>query len=114
MQKSNDSKVALPTEAQTCLQQLHNTLLVKQYASRTIRNYMQEMRFIFSHYYDRLPSQISQQDIISYICFIIKEHGVGREKYHQAAQACSFYFKHVCPSAFIIPVKHISCHRYLV
>ena len=64
---------------------------------------MQEMRFIFSHYYDRLPSQISQQDIVSYICFIIKEHGVGREKCHQAAQACSFYFKHVYPSPFIIP-----------
>ena len=64
---------------------------------------MQEMRFLFSHYYDLLPSAISQQDIINYICFIIKEHGVGREKCHQAAQACSFYYKHVYPSPFIIP-----------
>ena len=85
------------------MQQLHNTLLAKQYATRTIRNYMQEMRFLFSHYHDRQPSQISQQDIISYICFIIKEHGVGREKCHQSAQACSFYYKYVYPSPFIIP-----------
>jgi len=28
---------------------------------------------------------------------------VGREKCHQAAQACSFFFKHVYPSPFIIP-----------
>ena len=82
---------------------MRNTLLAKQYAIRTIRNYTQEMRFLFSHYYDLLPSAISQQDIINYICFIIKEHGVGREKCHQVAQACSFYYKHVYPSAFIVP-----------
>jgi integrase/recombinase XerD len=82
---------------------MHNTLLAKQYATRTIRNYTQEMRFLFSHYHDQLPSAIGQQQIINYICFIIKEHGVGREKCHQVAQACSFYFKHVFPSAFIIP-----------
>lgn len=58
---------------------------------------------MFSHYCDKLPNTITQQDIINYICFIIKEHGVGREKCHQAAQACSFYFKHVYPSPFIIP-----------
>jgi site-specific recombinase XerD len=82
---------------------MHKTLLAKQYALRTIRNYTQEMRFLFSHYYDLLPSAISQQDIINYICFIIKEHGVGREKCHQVAQSCSFYFKHVYPTPFIIP-----------
>ncbi len=90
-------------EAQQCLQQLHNTLLAKQYAERTIRNYTQEMRYLFAHYYDLLPESISQQDIINYISFIIKEHGVGREKCHQVAQSCSFYYKHVYPSAFIVP-----------
>ncbi len=39
----------------------------------------------------------------TYICFIIKEHGVGNEKCHQVAQACSFYYKHVYPCAFIVP-----------
>ena len=64
---------------------------------------MQEMRFLFSHYYDVLPASITQQDIVNYICFIVKEHGVGREKCHQVAQACSFYYKYVYPSPFIIP-----------
>jgi integrase/recombinase XerD len=86
-----------------CLQQLHNTLVAKQYAKRTIRNYMQEMRFLFAHYYDLLPGSISQQDIINYINFIINEHGVGREKCHQVAQSCSFFYKHVYPSPFIVP-----------
>ncbi len=88
--------------AQDSLQQLHNTLVAKQYAKRTIRNYMQEMRFLFAHYHDVVPNSISQQDIINYINFIINEHGVGREKCHQVAQSCSFFYKHVCPSAFIV------------
>jgi integrase/recombinase XerD len=86
-----------------CLQQLHNTLVAKQYAKRTIRNYMQEMRFLFAHYYDVVPASISQQDIINYINFILNEHGVGREKCHQVAQSCSFFYKHVYPSPFIVP-----------
>ena len=86
-----------------CLAQLHNTLVAKQYAKRTIRNYMQEMRFLFAHYYDVVPSSINQQDIINYINFIINEHGVGREKCHQVAQSCSFFYKHVYPSPFIVP-----------
>jgi integrase/recombinase XerD len=86
-----------------CLQQLHHTLVAKQYAKRTIRNYLQEMRFLFAHYYDLLPTSISQTDIINYINFIINEHGVGREKCHQVAQSCSFFYKHVYPSPFIVP-----------
>jgi site-specific recombinase XerD len=64
---------------------------------------MQEMRFLFAHYADILPASISQQDIINYINFIINEHGVGREKCHQVAQSCSFFYKHVYPSPFIVP-----------
>lgn len=89
--------------AQDWLQQLHNTLVAKQYAKRTIRNYMQEMRFLFAHYAGTAPCSISQQDIINYINFIINEHGVGREKCHQVAQSCSFFYKHVYPSPFIVP-----------
>lgn len=93
----------MSADAQGCLQQLHNTLVVKHYSPRTIRNYVQEMRFLFAHYRDLLPSTITQQHIINYIGFILKEHGVGREKCHQVAQSCSFYYKHVFPSPFIVP-----------
>jgi integrase/recombinase XerD len=64
---------------------------------------MQEMRFLFAHYHDLLPDSIGQQDIINYICHIKKEHQVGREKCHQVAQSCSFYFKHVFPNPFVVP-----------
>jgi integrase/recombinase XerD len=85
------------------LLQLFNVLTAKHYSPRTIRNYTQEMRFLFAHYPDVVPDSISQQDIIGYINYIIREHGVGREKCHQVAQSCSFFFKYVRPSAFIVP-----------
>lgn len=61
------------------------------------------MRFLFAHYHDVLPESITHQDILNYIGFIVKEHGVGREKCHQVAQSCSFYYKYVYPSPFITP-----------
>ena len=89
--------------AQESLQQMHGVLTAKHYSPRTIRNYTQEMRFIFAHYPDEQVSALTSKHIINYINYIIKEHGVGREKCHQAAQACSFFFKYVMPSPFIIP-----------
>jgi integrase/recombinase XerD len=93
----------LSASSQEALHQLQAVLTAKHYSPRTIRNYMQEMRFIFAHYPDLLPASITSQHIVSYINFIITAHGVGREKCHQVAQSCSFFFKHVLPSPFVIP-----------
>ena len=90
-------------EAQEALQQMHAVLTAKHYSPRTIRNYTQEMRFLFAHYYDLHPASIVSKDIIAYINYIVKEHEVGREKCHQVAQSCSFFFKYVLPSPFVIP-----------
>jgi site-specific recombinase XerD len=93
----------LSLQAQDALQQMFNVLTAKHYSKRTIRNYTQEMRFIFAHYYDVLPESLTGKDIINYINHIIKVYEVGREKCHQVAQSCSFFFKHVMPSPFIVP-----------
>jgi site-specific recombinase XerC len=103
MKKNEYSKVTLSPQALQALQQLFNVLTAKHYSPRTIRNYTQEMRFLFAHYPDVVPDSISQQDIINYINYIIKVHEVGREKCHQVAQSCSFFFKYVMPSPFIVP-----------
>ena len=92
----------MSASSQEALHQLQAVLTAKHYSPRTIRNYMQEMRFIFAHYPDLLPASITSQHIVSYINFIITAHGVGREKCHQVAQSCSFFFKHVLPSPFVI------------
>jgi len=61
---------------------MHNTLVAKNYSPRTMRNYLQEMRFLFAYYPDVVPATISTQDVVNYMAFIVKEHGVGREKCH--------------------------------
>jgi integrase/recombinase XerD len=61
------------------------------------------MRFLFAHYVDVHPNSISQQHIINYIVQLTKGYGVGREKCHQVAQSCSFYYKHVYPTPYIVP-----------
>jgi hypothetical protein len=55
----------LSPQALQALQQLFNVLTAKHYSPRTIRNYTQEMRFLFAHYPDVLPGSISGQDIIN-------------------------------------------------
>ncbi|MBL0358227.1 MAG: phage integrase N-terminal SAM-like domain-containing protein [Chitinophagaceae bacterium] len=80
-------------------------LTAKHYAASTTRNYTQEMRLLFTHYRQLLPAEITTDHIIAYINYIIKEHGVGRAKCHQAAQSCSFFYKWVHPSAFVVPSR---------
>jgi hypothetical protein len=41
---------------------------------------MQQTRFIFAHYPDLLPGDITSRHIVTYINFFIKEHRVDREK----------------------------------
>ena len=97
------AKTILNEEAQLLLQQLNAVMSAKHYASRSITNYMREMRLLFSYYNDIDPRSIKTEDIISYIQYIKSKYQVGREKCHQVAQSCSFFYKHVLPSPFIVP-----------
>lgn len=63
--------------AQEALQQMHAVLIAKHYSPRTIRNYTQEMRFLFAHYYDLTPAAIVGKDIISYIILLLKNMAWG-------------------------------------
>lgn len=78
-------------------------LEAKAYSPRTIRNYFAEMRHLFAYYNQLGPKEITQDHIASYINYIKKEHGVGRDKCRMAAQSCSFFFKHILPSPYVTP-----------
>src|SRR5690606_26269874 len=47
--------------------------------------------------------EIRQQDIETYLIFIKTTHQVGRAKCRSVAQSCSFFFKKVMPSDYIVP-----------
>lgn len=85
------------------LKQFADVLSAKCYSPRTIRNYVPEMRYIFGYYNDVAPDSLKQLDIVKYINFIKTEHKVGRDKCRMVAQACSFFYKHILPTPYVIP-----------
>lgn len=82
---------------------LSNFLEAKNYSPRTGRNYVQEMRFLFAYYNHLSPDQITQNHIFDYLIFIKREHGVGRDKCRMSASACSFFFRNILPTPYVIP-----------
>jgi len=62
-----------------------------------------EMRYIFSYYNHKSPTEVTQHDIISYINFIKKHFGSGYDKCRMVAQSCSFFYKNILQIPFIVP-----------
>ncbi len=44
-----------------------------------------------------------QDDIVNYINYIKTEHHVGRDKVRMVAQACSFFYKNILPTPYVVP-----------
>ena len=78
-------------------------LSAKNYSPRTIRNYISEIRYIFSYYNEKDPSLIDQDDIIRYLNFIKKQFGSGYDKCRMVAQSCSFFYKHILRVSYVVP-----------
>ena len=83
------------------LLELSNVLHAKDYATKTIRNYVQEMRLVFGYYNDLDPRDITQKDLINYINFIKTTHGVGCEKCRMVVASCGFFYKNVLRSDIV-------------
>lgn len=69
----------------------------------TIRNYISELRYLFSYYPDVAPLDFHQQMVMQYLLYLTKTLGCGRSKCCMAAQSISFFFKHVLQKPFVIP-----------
>lgn len=83
------------------LLELSNVLNAKGYSPRSIRNYVQEIRLLFAHYNNFDPKDLVQKDLINYLNFIKREHGVGRDKCRLFASSCSFFFKNIIRSEMV-------------
>ena len=78
-------------------------LTAKNYSPRTLRNYLAEMRYLFSYYNEKDPTTINQDDIIKYLNFIKKQFGSGYDKCRMVAQACSFFYKNILRVPYVVP-----------
>ena len=93
----------LSANAESWIYQLHQTLTIKDYGRGTVRNYVQEMTLLFKYYHTKDVENITQGDIEQYLIYIKIAHQVGRAKCRSVAQSCSFFFKRVMPSNYIVP-----------
>ncbi|CAN5475373.1 hypothetical protein BH23BAC1_BH23BAC1_20970 [soil metagenome] len=61
------------------------------------------MRLLFAYYNHLSPKGITQNHIFDYLNFIKREHGVGRDKCRMTASACSYFFRNILPTPYVIP-----------
>jgi site-specific recombinase XerD len=87
------------------LQKTLQLLQIQEYGKGSVRNYLQELTLLFKHYNNLQVEELRQEHIERYLLFIKENHRVGRAKCRSVAQACSYFFKKVMPSDYIVPSK---------
>lgn len=69
----------------------------------TIRNYLGELRYLFSYYPDVAPLDFDSEMVMQYLLYLTKTLGCGRSKCCTAAQSISFFLRHVLQKPYVIP-----------
>ena len=85
------------------LQKALQLLQIQEYGKGSVRNYIQELTLLFKFYNEVRVEDLQQEHIEKYLIFIKENHKVGRAKCRSVAQSCSFFFKKVMPSNYIVP-----------
>lgn len=84
---------------------MQQVLTVASYSPNTLRNYIAELRYLFSYYNDVHPDDIGQKNILDYIIYIKQTFNASKPKCRMAAQAFSFYYKNVLKKEYELPSK---------
>jgi integrase/recombinase XerD len=85
------------------LEKANQYLSIGHYSPLTIRNYLAELRFIFVYYPDVDPLEFTEAMIMQYLLYVSKTLGCSRVKCKMAAQAISFFMRHVAKRPRVIP-----------
>jgi integrase/recombinase XerD len=85
------------------LEKANQYLSIGHYSPLTIRNYLAELRFIFVYYPDVDPLEFTEAMIMQYLLYVSKTLGCSRVKCKMAAQAISFFMRHVAKRPWVIP-----------
>jgi len=85
------------------LEKANQYLSIGHYSPLTIRNYLAELRFIFVYYPDVDPLEFTEEMIMGYLLYLSKTLGCSRVKCKMAAQAISFFMRHVAKRPWVIP-----------
>ena len=93
------------------LQRTSDLLSLGHYSSSTQRNYLQELRFLFSYYPDIRPSKLTEELCLEYLFYLTKTLKCSRVKARMAAQSIACFFKQVLHQPYKIPSVLYPAHE---
>jgi len=92
------------------LQRTSNLFALGEYSVATQRNYLQELRYLFAHYPDTRPSQLTEKMAVDYLIYLSKTLKCSKVKTKMASQSFSFFFKHVLKKEYHSPKVLYGAH----
>lgn len=74
-----------------------------RYSAMTIRNYLTELRYLFSYYPDVPPNDMHSDRVVEYLLYLNKTLGCSYSKCYMASQSIAFFFRHILQKPCVLP-----------
>ena len=103
MNTNEISAKQLNADAQSWIEKLRQVMLIQDKGKGTVKSYTAEMILLFKYYNGKTVETISGLEIEQYIVYIKTVHQVGRDKCRSVASACSFFYKQVIKTPYVLP-----------
>ena len=87
-------------ESVAVILQLETVMIAGNYASRSIRAYVREVRFFAEYYPDLSPQAWTEAHVADYMRFLKMTLGSSYSKHKMVAQSMAFFFRHVLKKPF--------------
>lgn len=97
------AKKTLSPAAITALENTRRYLDLARYSEMTIRNYLAELRYLFSYYPDVNPNVFHSDLVIEYLLYLNKTLGCSYSKCYMASQSIAFFFRHILQKPCVLP-----------
>ena len=105
-------KKTVSPEAIAALEKASQYLSVGHYSPNTVRNYLSELRYLFSYYCEVSPHGITEDQLLQYLVYLAKTLGCSRVKCRMAAQSIAFFCRHVLKRPLPHPFGCLSTHGH--
>ena len=97
------AKKNLSEFAMNALQRTSNYFALGEYSEGTKHLYLTELRYLFSHYSEIRPSELTQKLVENYLLYLAATLKCSKTKTKMASQSISFFFKHVLKKEYHPP-----------
>ena len=103
MNTNEISAKQLNADAQSWVEKLRQVMLIQDKVKGTVKSYTAEMILLFKYYNGKTVETITGSEIEQYIVYIKTVHQVGRAKCRSVASTCSFFYKQVIKTPYVLP-----------